>query len=993
MKLNRKSLVTVLSVVALVLVAGSAYLLRDRFFASTNTELGARSFDIKVVDSNNVGVKDAEVAIVFAPKDDTNAKTYFIEPTKAAAIKTQQFPTGLTADEITNIKVNPLSALTNSLYNSKITNPFDESQSFEDWGMAWYAHHTGGNAGCTVEPCFSNLTVIKFTNKEDKTTGADGVLQFKLSYLDRMMNKMVNNDWTAVRVYVHYNGMTTAQNLAEGSFAPSVFAKAKANDNSYTINVKLPDTSLATVADGDAGISVLIKDLKDQPVQGATVKLTLQCYKNGSEVYNSNTANADADAITLTSGADGIAKLTASGWESGIVKKLGLTNTNGCPKDKTAAEDNQPEGKLTKSLSVRAFYGEERTAPFVSHGPYPFIYNGSYADFFYVNTAADATGFADPQGIGDVKAAPAFTKVLTNTHPLTNGKIAYGDHATLEWEATNTSRCKIEGQILGATGSWTSPAVTANKDYSVTCYNGSLETTKTVSVVVGKNPSDVVDSGDGLSLTWFNNLDFQAGIPGTKAGTIQYSYAAGEKPTPSVNATNVTARFAGFIRPPASGDYTFYLKAADGVRLYIDGTNIIDQWVTVTGSPVEFTSTPVYLDRAYAHVITIDWLHNSGARSIELDWSSVGSSVNKELVQTKYLHTAEPVALTEGKCVINAASPATQQADGTMLIGIPESCENKSLIITSGQIYSDAIVLANGDTKRHFDNVTISNGAAVTYSGLTAAETNKTIASAAKKKIDWVLTGNLELNGGATINVNGKGYIGGLTMANTSDKTCHRSGESITPANGNGTGGGTAAMSTKAVPFPAYAGSGANAGKGGSYINGSTVDFAGGLPYQNAANASDTFDFGSGGGGAYSSTDRSGYYAACYAGGNGGGRVRIVAGGTITIAASSKITAKGMLSVLEGTYLGKGMLGASPAGGAGAGGTIVLSASGYNLQNAGGPSADAGTAANILYRGGNGETSGTMNTSLIATGGDSGAESVNVNATSGGGGVITLLQK
>jgi hypothetical protein len=43
-------------------------------------------------------------------------------------------------------------------------------------------------------------------------------------------------------------------------------------------------------------------------------------------------------------------------------------------------------------------------------------------------------------------------------------------------------------------------------------------------------------------------------------------------------ADYVSVRWTGFIRPASTGSYTFYIDADDAVRLYIDGTLVIDTW-------------------------------------------------------------------------------------------------------------------------------------------------------------------------------------------------------------------------------------------------------------------------------------------------------------------------------------------------------------------------------------------------------------------------------
>jgi hypothetical protein len=78
-------------------------------------------------------------------------------------------------------------------------------------------------------------------------------------------------------------------------------------------------------------------------------------------------------------------------------------------------------------------------------------------------------------------------------------------------------------------------------------------------------------------------------------------------------------------------------------------------------------------------------------------------------------------------------------------------------------------------------------------------------------------------------------------------------------------------------------------------------------------------------------------------------------------------------------------------GGAGAGGTILLKLKNLPEFNLGGNSANAGASLQASpIRGANGSTSGKMDQSIQARGGD--APETDINVTSGGGGVVSIVK-
>ena len=93
-----------------------------------------------------------------------------------------------------------------------------------------------------------------------------------------------------------------------------------------------------------------------------------------------------------------------------------------------------------------------------------------------------------------------------------------------------------------------------------------------------------------------------------------------------IGADDFVVRWRGQITCPAMGEWTFYPTTDDGVRLFIGGSVVVDQWVDQ--SPTESSGTLTL--EAGPHDITYEYYENGGGAVAELRWAGPGQS--KELV-------------------------------------------------------------------------------------------------------------------------------------------------------------------------------------------------------------------------------------------------------------------------------------------------------------------------------------------------------------------------
>lgn len=101
-------------------------------------------------------------------------------------------------------------------------------------------------------------------------------------------------------------------------------------------------------------------------------------------------------------------------------------------------------------------------------------------------------------------------------------------------------------------------------------------------------------------------------------------------PIAQVGKDDFSVRWAGKVTVPATGRYSFYASTDDGVRLWIDGRLLINQWAAKSHQ-VEFQAS-IDLTAGEHHDIRMDYFERGGQAYARLAWS--GPGLAKQIVPT-----------------------------------------------------------------------------------------------------------------------------------------------------------------------------------------------------------------------------------------------------------------------------------------------------------------------------------------------------------------------
>jgi hypothetical protein len=144
-------------------------------------------------------------------------------------------------------------------------------------------------------------------------------------------------------------------------------------------------------------------------------------------------------------------------------------------------------------------------------------------------------------------------------------------------------------------------------------------------------PPPTTGSGNGLLGQYFNSSNFTNLALTRRDGTVNFNWGNGS-PASQVRSDNFTVRWTGQVLPTTSGNYTFYTRADDGVRLWVDGKLIVNNW---TVHPTTENSGTVNLTAGKKYNIKLEYFESGGGAVSSLHWS--GPGVAKQVIPQSQL--------------------------------------------------------------------------------------------------------------------------------------------------------------------------------------------------------------------------------------------------------------------------------------------------------------------------------------------------------------------
>ena len=135
----------------------------------------------------------------------------------------------------------------------------------------------------------------------------------------------------------------------------------------------------------------------------------------------------------------------------------------------------------------------------------------------------------------------------------------------------------------------------------------------------------------GLLAVYYSNQDFTGQAVARIDPTVNFDFVA--TPPPSPTPPGFSTRWLGQVTATTSEPYTFYTESDDGVRLWVDGQLLVDNFTTHGATE---NSGTINLIAGRSYDIRMEYFENgSGAALAQLLWSS--PTVPKEIIPTAQL--------------------------------------------------------------------------------------------------------------------------------------------------------------------------------------------------------------------------------------------------------------------------------------------------------------------------------------------------------------------
>jgi len=128
-------------------------------------------------------------------------------------------------------------------------------------------------------------------------------------------------------------------------------------------------------------------------------------------------------------------------------------------------------------------------------------------------------------------------------------------------------------------------------------------------------------TGTGLTGSYYNNNTVSGTVRLTRIENIDFYW--GSAPGPGVNK-NFSVRWSGKIEAPATGTYRFQTVSDDGVRIWVNGVQLINNWTS--HSATTDTSGAINLVAGTRYTITVEYYDSGGQAEIRLRWLMPGDN-------------------------------------------------------------------------------------------------------------------------------------------------------------------------------------------------------------------------------------------------------------------------------------------------------------------------------------------------------------------------------
>jgi hypothetical protein len=185
--------------------------------------------------------------------------------------------------------------------------------------------------------------------------------------------------------------------------------------------------------------------------------------------------------------------------------------------------------------------------------------------------------------------------------------------------------------------------------YRVRAYNATGNSAYSNETNSTTTPSTPPANGTGLRGQYYDNSNFTTLKLTRTDATVNFTWTG--SPASGVGADTFSVRWTGQVQARFSQTYTFYTTSDDGVRLWVNGVQLINNWTNHSSTE---NSGTIALLANQKYDIQMDYYENTGTAVAKLSWSSASQA--KQIIPQVQLYPAVTVPAAPSNLTATAVS-------------------------------------------------------------------------------------------------------------------------------------------------------------------------------------------------------------------------------------------------------------------------------------------------------------------------------------------------
>lgn len=129
-----------------------------------------------------------------------------------------------------------------------------------------------------------------------------------------------------------------------------------------------------------------------------------------------------------------------------------------------------------------------------------------------------------------------------------------------------------------------------------------------------ESDAGVVGTGTGFLARYYPNKELEGPFLQRLDERID-----NQPPPGNIGPENWSARWSGQVQAPHSGEFTFYTVSDDGIRVWVNGQKIIDDWAVHGATPHQGT---IKLEAGQKYAIRVEYFQGASGSAYQLMWSN-----------------------------------------------------------------------------------------------------------------------------------------------------------------------------------------------------------------------------------------------------------------------------------------------------------------------------------------------------------------------------------